>query len=61
MYTDIAELVEIDDGYLVFFAGERRPLDSSQVGSSLNNLETWVYRLTTDVFTVSNPGSDRTH
>ena len=55
VYTDIAELVEIDDGYLVFFAGERRPLDSSQVGSSLNNPRNLgLIRLTTDVFTVSN-------
>ena len=37
VYTEITALLETDDAYLVLFAGERAPLDNSQVGSNINN------------------------
>jgi len=59
VYTDITQVVQVGpesgDGYLVFFAGERRPLDSTQVGSSLNNpRNVGLIRLRSDVFAVTN-------
>jgi len=38
VYTEIGHpgLVEVDDGLLVFFAGEQDPLDNSKIGASLN-------------------------
>jgi len=38
VYTELghAGVVEVDDGFLVFFSGERPPLDSSRVGAVLN-------------------------
>jgi len=38
VYTEIGHpgVVEVDDGFLIFFAGEQPPLDSTMVGSVLN-------------------------
>jgi hypothetical protein len=38
VYTELARsgLVETNDGILVFFAGERPPLDNTKIGSSMN-------------------------
>ena len=61
VYTEITQLVELPNkkGYLVFFAGERRPLDNVQVGSNLNNPRNLgLIRVPADIFFSKNITND---
>lgn len=58
-YSEISSLVEHDSGYLVFFTGERRPLDNTQVGSQINNPRNLgLIRTTFDIFSSTNVTDD---